>query len=72
MATHFSILAWEIPWTEKPGGLQFMGFQSVKTRLSDEHFQWLLFEQGFYHLTLATSICIKSLFRQFPNFHKMF
>ena len=21
MATHFSILAWEIPWTEKPGGL---------------------------------------------------
>ena len=25
MATHFSILAWEITWTEKPGGLQFMG-----------------------------------------------
>ena len=24
MATHFSILAWEIPWTEGPGGLQFM------------------------------------------------
>ena len=22
MATHFSILAWEIPWTEEPGGLQ--------------------------------------------------
>ena len=27
MATHFSILAWRIPWTEKPGGLQFMGSQ---------------------------------------------
>ena len=27
MATHFSILAWSIPWTEEPGGLQFMGFQ---------------------------------------------
>ena len=27
MATHSSILAWEIPWTEKPGGLQSMGFQ---------------------------------------------
>ena len=24
MATHFSILAWEISWTEKPGGLQSM------------------------------------------------
>ena len=24
MATHSSILAWRIPWTEKPGGLQFM------------------------------------------------
>ena len=27
MATHFSILAWEIPWTEEPGGLQSMGSQ---------------------------------------------
>ena len=25
MATHSNILAWEIPWTEEPGGLQFMG-----------------------------------------------
>ena len=29
MATHFSILAWRIPWTEEPGRLQSMGFQSV-------------------------------------------
>ena len=28
-ATHSSILAWEIPWTEEPGGLQFMGSQRV-------------------------------------------
>ena len=27
MATHYSILAWEIPWTEEPGGLQSMGSQ---------------------------------------------
>ena len=27
MVTHSSILAWEIPWTEEPGGLQFMGPQ---------------------------------------------
>ena len=29
MATHFSILTWKIPWTEEPGGLQFMGSQRV-------------------------------------------
>ena len=28
METHSGILAWEIPWTEEPGGLQFMGSQS--------------------------------------------
>ena len=28
MATHSSILAWEMPWTEEPGGLQSMGSQS--------------------------------------------
>ena len=29
MATHSSILAWEIPWTEEPGRLQSMGHQRV-------------------------------------------
>ena len=29
MATHCSTLAWKIPWTEKPGGLQSMGLQRV-------------------------------------------
>ena len=29
MATHSSILAWEIPWTEEPGRLQSMGSQGV-------------------------------------------
>ena len=29
LATHFSILACRIPWTEKPGGLQFLGLQRV-------------------------------------------
>ena len=29
MATHTSILAWEIPWTEEPGGQQSMGSQRV-------------------------------------------
>ena len=29
MASHFSILAWKIPWTEEPGRLQSMGSQRV-------------------------------------------
>ena len=31
VATRSSILAWEIPWTEKPGGLQSMGSQKSQT-----------------------------------------
>ena len=34
MATHSSILAWEIPWTEEPGRLQSMGSQKSQTQLS--------------------------------------
>ena len=36
MATRSSILAWEIPWTEEPGGLQSMGFKKSRTRLSEQ------------------------------------
>ena len=31
MATHSSILAWRIPWTEEPGRLQSMGLQELDT-----------------------------------------
>ena len=31
MATHSSVPAWEIPWTEEPGGLQSMGSQESDT-----------------------------------------
>ena len=30
MTTHSSLLAWEIPWTEEPGGLKFMGLQNTQ------------------------------------------
>ena len=30
MATHSNILAWQIPWTEEPGGIQSMGLQRVR------------------------------------------
>ena len=37
MTTHSSILAWEIPWTEEPGGLQLMGWQRVGHDLVTEY-----------------------------------
>ena len=37
MATHSSILAWEIPWTEEPGRLQSTGSQRVRLNLGTEH-----------------------------------
>ena len=49
MATHSSIHAWKISWTEEPGGLQSMGSQS-RTRLSDFTFpsfwSWLGLASG--------------------------
>ena len=30
MATHYSVLAWKIPWTDEPGGLQSIGSQRVR------------------------------------------
>ena len=39
ITNHSSILAWRIPWTEEPGGLQFMGSQRVKHNLAtNRHF----------------------------------
>ena len=37
MATHSSILAWKIPWTEEPEGLQSMGLQRVGDDLATKH-----------------------------------
>ena len=37
MATHFIILAWEIPWTEEPGELQRMVSQRIRLSLATEH-----------------------------------
>ena len=35
LATHSSILAWEIPWAEEPGRLQSIGSQKSQTQLGD-------------------------------------
>ena len=40
MALHFSTLGWQIPWTEEPGGLQFMGLQRVGHNLATKQQQY--------------------------------
>ena len=47
MATHSSILAWRIPWTEEPGGLQFTGREESDTT-ERVHFR--------FHLHYMTSV----------------
>ena len=39
MTTHSSILAWEIPWTEEPGGLQSIGSQKCQHDLATKQQQ---------------------------------
>ena len=39
IATHSSILGWEIPWTEEPGVLQYIGYQRVGHNRATEHIQ---------------------------------
>ena len=46
METHSIILAWRIPWTKEPGGLQPVGLQS-RTRLSDSHTQKIMASASF-------------------------
>ena len=52
MAAHSRILAWEIPWTEEPGGLVFMGLQRVGHDLTTK-------QQQQQHILLYTSITRK-------------
>ena len=60
MATHSSTLAWKIPWTEGPGGLQSMGSLRSQTRLSDLtfpfHFHALEKEMATHTSVLAWRI----------------
>ena len=55
MATHSSILAWEIPWAGEPGGLQSMGSQRVgnygATEQQQQHYELLaVYESSHTHI----------------------
>ena len=53
MATHSSILAWEIPWTEEPGGLQWMGSQRVRHKWAWRPFHELLLGLDYYYYIIV-------------------
>ena len=53
MATHSSILAWKIPWTEEPGGLQSMGSQRVRHHLATDQQQQMLTGKPFCESSLS-------------------
>ena len=52
MTTHLSILAWRIPWTEEPGGLQSMGSQRVGHNWVTNTFTLAPCQTHFQHLVL--------------------
>ena len=47
--THLSILAWRIPWTEEPGGLQSMGFKRVRHDLVTKQQQLIKASNNYYN-----------------------
>ena len=59
MATHSSILVWEIPWAEKSGGLQSRGLQRVGYNLSTEQPQQ--YSHGYIHLSISYNYTSKTL-----------
>ena len=57
MATHSSILAWEIPGTEEPGGLQSMGSQSHTTEMT-EHTCSLVSVSHSHYLNVTLTVLL--------------
>ena len=55
-ATHSTILAWRIPWTEEPGKLQSMGVTKSQTRLSDCHFHFTEFSRSLQEHSGCTGL----------------
>ena len=53
MATHCSIVAWEIPWTEEPGRLQSMGLQRVEHDLATKQIVIESYQGWLFLLRLA-------------------
>ena len=60
MASHSGILAWDIPWTEEPDGLQSMGLQKSQTQLSNETTILLIYSSLFLMCASKTHMNISA------------
>ena len=60
MATHSSIFAWEIPWTEEPGRLLFMGLQRVRHDLASKQ------QQQHNHSYISLLLLLDSIVNSSP------
>ena len=71
MATHSNILAWAIPWTEEPGGLQSMGSQNNWTQMSTQT-HWchaaIHFLADICEISLIVTLVLATLCLLFPKF----
>ena len=66
MATHSSILAWEIPWTEEPGGLQ-PSVSKSRTNLSIKQQHILKNTKSVKHVHLSVRVCKYTLCKHRAN-----
>ena len=67
LATHSSILAWRIPWSEEPGGLRSMGLQRVRTYTSLITFMVYPPPSAVPSLPCEASILLSELSQQPPH-----
>ena len=78
MATHSSILAWRIPWTEEPGGLQIMGLQRAEHDGATKHTIGTIHERtnklDFLKMKIFCSLkdAVKRMRRQATGWKKKF
>ena len=68
MATHSSTLAWKIPWTEKPGGLQSMGSQRAGHNwVTSLSFSFISTDRGHFNLLKCAGLLQNTLFNSVLN-----
>ena len=63
MATHSSVLAWEIPWTEEPGGLQSMGSQTVGHDLMTKQTNKYVYIYIYFRRERVTRLNAKTVYK---------
>ena len=72
MATHSSNLAWRIPWTEEPGGLQSMGSQRVRHNWSDLARTHTMSFNPWYFIFSLFQTSVSDLYKYLIYFYKYF